>query len=172
MSDNNCVLNTPYPPIKTSCRNLHYAALLSEVFAGQLSEVTAVNQYLFQHFVSCDQQVGDTMKCVAKVEMHHMDILGELITQLGGCPKLAAQSGCNNRFWNGQFLCYDTNPVCFLKNNIAAEKAAIAAYTSLIDRICDDDIRQILERIIKDEEHHIKIFTELLEGLSSNNCCR
>ena len=63
-------------------------------------------------------------------------------------------------------------PACELLKKIAAEKAAIAAYTNLIDRICDDDIRQILERIIKDEEHHIKLFTELLEGLSSNNCCR
>ncbi len=172
MGQNDCMLNLPYPPVKTSCRNLRYAALLSEAYAGQMSEMTDITRYLFQHFVCCDEKIADTVKCIARVEMHHMEILGELIYQLGGCPKIGAQTGGGFCFWSGQYPNYETNPERFLKNNIAVERRAVAAYTSLIEQICDDDIRCILERIIKDEEHHIKLFCELLENLPSNNCCK
>lgn len=160
-----CMLDIPYPEIKVCGKNPHYAALLTEDYAGQTSELSAIFTYLFQKFVCVNEKVSETMDCIAMVEMHHMVFLGEIITMLGGCPRIGVQTGCNVRFWSGQYLNYDTNPRRFLKQNIAQERVAIASYRKRIDQICDRFVREVLERIILDEEHHIKLFMELLEEL-------
>ena len=161
----NCILDIPYPEVTVCGKNPRYAALLTEDYAGQTSELTAITTYLFQHFICTDEKISETLRCIAGVEMRHMGFLGELISKLGGCPRIGVQTGCNVRFWSGQYLCYDTNPRRFLKQNIAAERAAIADYRKRIDQICDRYVREVLERIILDEEHHIMLFMELYEGL-------
>lgn len=167
MSENkgSCTLNIPYPPVKTSGRSKRYAALLSGAFGGQVSEMTAITLYLYQHFISTDEKLADTLSCIARVEMRHLDILGELISEYGALPRIGAQAGRGVRFWSGQYVSYETNPKVFLKKNIVAEEDAIYDYRRLIKQIDDENTMALLERIILDEEHHIKLFTELLQEL-------
>lgn len=160
-----CLLDIPYPEISVCGKNPHYAALLSEDYAGQTSELSAVTTYLFQHFICTNEVISDSLQCIASVEMKHMGFLGELIAQFGGCPRIGVQTSCNIRFWSGQYLNYETDPKSFIKRNIAGERAAIMNYRKRIDQICDRYVQAVLERIILDEEHHIKIFKELLEDV-------
>lgn len=157
----NCNLDIPYPEVRTEGKNTAYAAILTEDLAGQVSETTAIMQYIYQHVICRNEKISTAMSCIANVEMRHYEIISELIFDFGGNPKIAAQNGCSLRFWNGQMVDYATDPKCFLKNNIVAETAAIAGYTKNISQICDSYVRAILERIILDEQHHIRIFNEL-----------
>lgn len=161
----NCRLDTPYPEVRTQGRNTAYAAILTESLAGQASETTAILQYVFQHVICRNERISKAMACIANVEMHHYEMISELIFDLGGNPRVAAQNGCSLRYWNGQMVDYATDPKCFLKSNILAENAAIAGYNCSINQICDSYVREVLERIILDEQHHISIFNELLAGL-------
>jgi len=165
MSDNmrNCELNIPYPVVKTEGKNLYFAALLTNDYAGVISEMSAVTKYVYQQIVTSNKKIADTIGCISIVEMRHMEILGEIIRDFGGNPRLAVQSGCSPVFWNAQNIGYDTNPRTYLKDNIANEKAAIASYNNRINQINDIYVKKVLERIILDENNHILQFCTLIE---------
>ncbi len=158
-----CELPIPYPPLKIDGKNLYYASLLTNDFAGAVSEMSAVTAYSFQHFVTYNQKISETIKCISLVEMRHLAFIGKLISSYGGNPRLAVQAGCKSTFWNAQYISYETNPKCYLKENIVNEKAAIASYNNRINQISDKAVQELLKRIILDEENHISLFTDLLE---------
>lgn len=162
-------LDVPYPPAKAAGYNIFYASLLTNDFAGPVSELSAVTDYTFQSLVSPDQQAAALVAGIAKIEMHHLQLIGQLIVSLGGYPRYAVQSGCGTSFWNGQLIGYAPNPRDFLHENIANEKAAILNYTHRIGQIEDEGVRAVLRRIILDEEHHIDLYGQLLAELPSED---
>ena len=171
-----CNLPLPYPEVRVSAPNSNYARLLSVAYAGDGGELAAILQYTYGHIMTENEepaQLSAVLSCVSMTEMRHLEILGELIYKLGGDPKFCdmQRRGCfDARRWrisgDGCFdaskVNYQTSPEKILRAAIAGEKAAIAMYRDLIRRIDDGCIREILRRIILDEEHHIKIFSELL----------
>ncbi len=161
-----CKLNLPYPEVKTEGKNLHYAALLTEDLAGRISELSAVNQYTFQFITEKNKVICETVKCISMVEMHHLSIISKLICCFGGVPRYAKQCGCDLYFWNGRFVSYECTAANYLKSNISSERLTIDNYTKRISQINDKCAQKCLERIIKDEEHHIKLFEDLLK-----RCC-
>ena len=160
-----CELQLPYPPIRTDGKNLYYASLLTNDYAGVVSEMSTSLVYMFQHFVTAKQKISDTLKCIAQVEMRHFGLIGELIGAYGGNPRYSVQSGSKSNFWNAQNIGYETNPKLFLKENIVNEKASIVNYNIRMNQINDKHVHVLLERIILDEQNHIKVFNTLLEGL-------
>lgn len=163
----NCELPVPYPPVKTEGKNLYYASLLTNDYAGVVSEMSAVSGYMFQQFITSNAKIADTMKCISIVEMRHLGIIGELITAFGGNPRIAVQSGCKSTYWNAQYISYETNPKCYLKENIGNEKVSISNYTIRISQINDRFVQALLERVILDEENHIRLFSDLLDEFYS-----
>lgn len=163
MSDS-CELNLPYPAIKTEGRNPYFAALLMQDYAGRNSEMTAINQYFYQHLIVTDEnrRLAETLECISIVEMHHLHILGELIVLLGGNPQFRTD-GRRGYYWRGDYVSYTQNIRRFLENNITAERNAISAYKIRYRQITDDGVRKNLERIILDEEHHIELFEHALK---------
>jgi len=163
-------LDVPYPPAKADGYNIFYASLLTNDFAGPVSELSAVTQYTFQSLASKDQKAAALVGGIAKIEMHHMQLIGQLIVSLGGIPRYTVQNGCGTSFWNGQLIGYDASARDFLRENIANEKAAIANYTHRIGQINDSGVRAVLNRIILDEEHHIDLYGQLLAEFSDEDC--
>ena len=158
-----CNLPLPYPEVCVTEPNINYARLLSSAYAGDGGELSAVLQYIYGHLVTEGaepSQLSAVLSCVSVTEMRHLEILGELITKLGGDPKFCdmQRRGC----FDAGKVNYQTSPDRILRAAISGEKAAIAMYRDLIRRIDDSCIREILRRIILDEEHHIKLFSELL----------
>lgn len=163
MSDNSCRLDIPYPPVRTEGKNLRAAEILSVDLAGQVSEMSAITSYIFQHMIIDDRELSNALECISMVEMHHYELVGELIVCFGGCPRLAVQGGGNQRYWTGRFVSCQTEPASFLRVNIQNERAAINNYTAQIAQINDTGMQRVLERIILDEQHHIEIFSRFLE---------
>lgn len=158
-----CNLPLPYPEVCVNEPNINYARLLSSAYAGDGGELSAVLQYTYGHLVTEGaepSQLSAVLACVSITEMRHLEILGELIMKLGGDPKFCdmQRRGC----FDAGKVNYQTSPDRILRAAISGEKAAIAMYRDLIRRIDDGCIREILRRIILDEEHHIKLFSELL----------
>ena len=157
------LLRTQYPPIKVLECNPRYAQILLESYAGETSELTAITLYLYQHhdierrFPEFSSEIED----IAIVEMHHLDILAQLIKLLGGDPRYHSSNGT---LWSPKNVSYHTgDPHRQLITNIEAEKAAIRQYRQQIIEICDPHVQRILERIIQDEASHLKTFEKLLD---------
>ncbi len=158
-----CECDMPYPEIRVERKNPNYARMLSLAYAGPDSELTAILAYLYGNKVCAGKApsaLSDMLRCIAMVEMRHLDMLGELITLLGGDPRFS--SGPRGRVGiNTAMLNYQTDTAMVLRNAIASEEGAVRLYNELIRAIDDRYIREVLKRIIKDEEHHIKLFREM-----------
>ena len=157
-----CTLSLAYPELRVERQNPKYASLLSLAYAGQDGELSAILNYTYGSLVCADaypEMLSDTLRCVSNVEMHHLQMLGKLIVMLGGDPRFCTQ---NKRMGiNTAMLPYKTAPAQVLSQAISGEKKAIKLYEDLIFSIEDRYVRDVLSRIIKDEEHHLKIFTEM-----------
>jgi bacterioferritin len=159
-----CSYPAPYPEVRVSRPNLQYARLLLEDYAGQVSEFTAIAQYVYHHFVleSINQEVADLLECISLVEMEHLETLAEVISMLGVDPRYATVNQSNmERYWDASFVFYGTSLCDRLTSDIAGEWAAIANYRRHMKMIDDPYIRQILERIIMDEQHHINLLNQV-----------
>lgn len=158
-------LDIPYPEVKVENKNKHYAALLSNDFAGAVSEMTAVTQYVNHSLKTepLDNEVYEALKCIAMVEMHHLEMVGELILKLGGEPYYGRVKKDKFQCWTPRFIVYGKDIRGMLKADIQGEVDAIAQYKRHIDEINDKHIKNLLERIVKDEEYHIEILDRLLK---------
>lgn len=148
--------NLPYPDIKVEKENIEYAKLLMYPYASMVSEDTATHLYMYQSFI-LDNNIGKILENIAIVEMHHLEMLAKTINLLGLKPEYKS----NDIPWTSNYVNYTTNLKDILKINIEAETLAIKNYQNLIKVINDKYIKKMLERIIIDEEIHLKIFNDL-----------
>lgn len=157
-----------YPKLACEKKNLYYASLLLEDYAGAISEETAVNQYIYQSLAIKEPEVAEVLKNIAIVEMRHLEYLGKTITMLGAKPKFKTLAKQQNYLvpWTSKVINYSTNILDFLEYNIRLEYLAIKNYQKHIKLINDSYIKNLLKRIIKDEEKHIECFKELMAKIA------
>lgn len=158
----------PYPPTQVMEKNLTYADLLSNDYAGAVSEMSAITQYINnENRLSCEKcPLAKTIVGIAISEMIHLNKLGELIFLLGGdIDFIAIQPNGRGKMWTPQYLTISDNAKDMLTTSIESEKAAINQYRAHMKVINDVHINAILARIIKDEEYHILILQALLNDL-------
>jgi bacterioferritin len=153
----------PYPPIKVQSKNKYYAEILFNDYAGMISEMSAINQYLYGYFISdIDKETAKLFENISITEMLHMEILAKLIVLLGEKPTFRGGYNTNN-YWSGKYIFYKDDIKKQLEYSIDIEKKAIQNYLNDIKLIKDVYIQDILKRIILDEEVHIKLFEQTLD---------
>jgi bacterioferritin len=100
-------------------------------------------------------------------EQRHADMLAERIVQLGGAPdfdpaRLSVRSHTE----------YDASPdlVEMIREDLVAERIAIASYTEIAQWIGDGDptTRRLFEQLLADEEEHADDLKSLLERLPAD----
>ncbi|MGL5712290.1 MAG: ferritin-like domain-containing protein, partial [Paraclostridium sp.] len=168
-------INKPYPDIAVTCKNKCYADILSEDFAGAVSELTAVTQYVNHEIrmspIYC--KAARTLLSIAQAEMTHLQRLGQLIMLLDGesCCELKFNT-CYNAYdkpWTPNYINYQKTIRDMILADIDGEHKAIAQYKKHIQEINDPCIQANLARIIEDEMYHIRLLTELLHEIDHNS---
>lgn len=152
--------NIPYPKLANVRQNQRYADLLYNSFAGEAGELTAVTQYIYEHIeLKRFEGFSKILLSIAIEEMHHLDLIGDLIKRLGKKPYFIDKEGSN---WNSENIKYHFNNVYeMLSYNIRSEKKAIEEYKEAIKYTQNKSIQDLLERIILDEQTHLEIFNRL-----------
>lgn len=163
-----CGLPQPYPEPKVVEPNPYYASLLLEDYTGMVSEMTAINQYLFHHFTIPQPKISEMMECVAINEMKHFELLAETITLLNVSPEFRTLSTNIPTYWSAGFVYYGIDVRDKLPADVAAEQQAIHHYRYHQQLITDPYIQELLERIIKDEEYHLQLFENAMKQLDSH----
>ena len=163
MNTDQYALSLPYTEL-TGYLSPKEVRCLVDDYGGRKSETTAVMQYVYQHYILDTEypEIGDALMGIAITEMHHHELLGEAIVMAGGDPIIAG-STC---FWSGSNVNYVKNPVAILRANIEAERQAIAKYRRTIECVSNPSLKDLISRIIMDEELHISIFQDLLSALT------
>ncbi|HEV8525620.1 MAG TPA: bacterioferritin [Terriglobales bacterium] len=127
-------------------------AVLNEVLKAEL---TAINQY-FLHAEMCDnwgyRRLGEITKKEAIEEMKHAEMLMERILLLDSTPSMEYFK-----------INIGQNVKQQLQNDLEVEYAAVKRLNSGIEtcvKAKDNASRELLEKILVDEEHHV----DFLEG--------
>jgi len=152
--------NIPYPKLMNLRQNIKYANLLYDNFAGEEGELTSVNQYIYEHIeLKKYESFSKILLSIAKEEMHHLELIGDLIKRLGKKPYYINQY---QRIWNANNIKYHFNNLYeMVMFNIESEKKAIEGYKESIKYTQNKSIKDLLERIILDEQTHLEIFNRL-----------
>lgn len=162
--NSSCMINSPYPKADIESKSREKGLLLMPIYAGNMSEMTAVSDYFYQSIVSRGEpELAATLECIAVTEMRHLELIGSLIYAFGILPKLYASSGRRkSAWWNGSYVDYAPTKDVFLRENIRRENAAVREYEALKKKIGIDSVSALFDRIIEDEKHHAEIFASLL----------
>ena len=163
------ILPLPYPVLKVEKEDVSFANVLSINFCGDVSELTAVTQYINNHSLLSQKHCGASkiILGIAMAEMIHLQKIGELICLLGG--KLDYKSRWRDgseRLWTPECLKLTSNPRDMLRLGIESENAAIRQYEMHMRVIKDASVNAVLARIVKDEEYHIMLLKLLLGELT------
>jgi len=161
-------VNLPYPAVQAGEVNLRYArAMLSNV-GGRNSEMNAVSLYFYNSLVTKKEyeSFATCFHSISIVEMHHLDIFGELALQLGADPRLWGRASSRYIYWSPGYNQYPREIKALLRNAIDGEQAAIRKYSEQAQTIQNANIVENLKRIILDEQHHIEIFESMYAMLS------
>lgn len=164
-----CKVDLPYPKIQVSKRDPLLGQKISHSYGGDVSEDTAIHQYLFQSMMlkESNKEISLILEEIGKVEMYHLEILGLTMKELGVYPVYYDSSFGNQAYFTSKYVSYDTNLECMILEDIKAEKEAILQYDALINSTNDIYVKEILKRIVLDERLHLEIFEKILYMIQS-----
>ncbi len=154
-------VDIPYPEIKVKEKNIKLAKEILSSYAGSVSEDTAIHNYIFQYLILENDEIKNILKEIVIVEMHHLEILGELVKKLGLTPLYLSVSNDNTKWFSGEYVTYEKELKNILLDNIRNEELAIKNYEKIIIGTDDEYVKYILKRIILDEKMHIQVFMKL-----------
>ena len=162
---------SPYPEAGVTERNPQYAHLMNANFASSQGEMSAIAQYLYQHwiFAETDRDFAAAIREITVVEMRHMDLFGELTVLLGGNPQLRVITGDRPAFWSGSAPFYGRGLREALRANLRGEEQTILRYRRQATMIQDEKVRACLERVLLDEEMHRDFFAQKLQQLENGS---
>ena len=152
---------------KCGCKNSVYR--LKELLASPKGEMTAVNKYVYCAAVLKKEnpEVSGIFEEIAKVEMHHMNMIMQLLISSGEYPVYSCENYCSGRrkevFWSAGFIKYNNNLKNMLISFLNDESGAASEYMSLADSCENEEMAAVLKRIAMDEKIHCKILTDLFE---------
>lgn len=150
----------PYPELGELVPDERLARLLMDAYAGAHSELFAVLQYSYQHFVLDDagsEYAGLLMK-IAVTEMHHLDLLAGALLKMGKLPVYADGRG---KFFTAR-VSPNTDFCSFILEDVNAEYAAIEEYEYILSVSDQPSLNALIERIIEDERVHIHTLNTIL----------
>ncbi|MFB4303144.1 bacterioferritin [Actinomadura sp. NTSP31] len=113
--------------------------------------------------IHAEAVAGEFLQHAAE-EQQHADMLAERIVQLGGEPDFAPDTLTTRSHAE-----YDASRdlVAMIKEDLVAERIAIASYTEIVQWIGDGDptTKRVFERILEQEEEHADDLRGMLERL-------
>lgn len=159
--------NIEYPKVENIVPNTKDLELIQADYSGIISEFTAINQYIY-HYLYADKQHQDIAKellNISFVEMRHLNILGQVIIALGADPKFIIDQ---TKYWTGDIVNYSKDLISAILSDFYLEEETIKNYKKQSLLVENKQISKILNRLIIDEEMHLKILYQLLVELNSS----
>ena len=156
--------NIQYPEVPRLYPNKRYCNLIYDSLGGEKGELTAITQYSYQSIIlKKEERISNILKEIAIEEMKHLEILGNIIVNLGEKPIYMNSKG---NAWTAESLTYNDNLKEIIYSNIKAEEEAILGYKNILKYTNNIALRRIYERIILDETTHLEIFKSIANNLN------
>ncbi len=115
-------------------------------------EYTVILQYLFQSYMTGNEEAGKQLEDQAINEMQHLGWLAEEVVDGGGNPRIEHTKPDQS-----------TITTDMLNADIKIEKEVAEAYDKAAREVDDAGLKELLVRIRDNEKYHIDVFKDLLE---------
>lgn len=161
----------PYPQACAAAKQPLYARAMLANIGGCASEMSAVALYFYGSTLLHHGQwarVGECLHGVSVVEMRHLGLFAQAALSLGADPRLWSATPGGMRYWSPQCIPYPRDAARLLRAAIEAEEKTVARYRRQARVIQDSAIVALLQRVILDEELHIRLFEKLLGEVSDS----
>ena len=107
--------------------------------------------------------ISSILRDIAIEEMHHLNLLGEIIMNSGEKPIYQSSGG---KIWSAHNVRYDIKDIKeMMRINKKAEEEAIKGYRNIMRYTNNIYLRRVYERIILDETTHWQIFDDILKSM-------
>ena len=171
-------LHSAFPKVdKNIPKDEKVARKLLDIYAGSKGEFTATCQYIYESFIVKpeNKELSEILENISICEMEHQEIISQILLSMGINPKFCKyidsnQNICN--YWNAGNVKYITDILKFIDYNIKLEEYAINDYNELLRLTDNNNIKEIVNEILKDEKAHIKVFNNIKSILKSNDTSR
>ncbi|MBQ7798595.1 MAG: manganese catalase family protein [Clostridia bacterium] len=153
-------INDIYPEITNATNDSKTVLILKDLLSGRQGEITGIMQYFYQSNIArqIEPNIADLLEEIAIVEMQHMSLLMNEIIAFGGTPKYNNGKG---QPFNSSYVNYTTKLKDMLDFNILGEQQAIQDYTNAQKFIRNQSLKDLINRIIEDEQLHLNAFKSL-----------
>ena len=164
-------MDLPYPSVLDLQKDTLSAEIIYPAYAGLHGEITATLQYVYHALFfrkANDAKTAELLTGIAVTEMHHQEMLGETILNLGLKPiyKLPSFDG---GYYNTAFVSKSTTAQKMLLDDITGEMNAIREYSEMESRLKNEKVAAIIARIKMDEELHVLKLKQALKEYSDKN---
>ena len=158
-------LDKPYPEIVNTTEDRETVSILKNLATSKSGELNGVLQYIYQSVVSnkINKEISSIFEEIAIVEMIHLNLLMNAIVSFGGVPRY--EDGLGNQF-NTTNINYSFKLKDMLQNNIKDEQIGVSDYSRAAERVKNESLKSLLNRIKMDEELHLQIFKNILNNVT------
>ena len=163
-------VNKEYPQITVTNLPFEVISKIKRLYADRRSEMTSVMQYIYQHFILSSaeglENISHAMEEIAVKEMEHYEILAKIMVNCGVDPRSCVYIDNNIDicdYWKANYVNYTRDFIDIFEKDIILEQAGISSYVELIEMTDNENLKEIVERIIEDEKSHIAYFRAVLE---------
>ena len=161
-------LQAEFPTIEGLTPDAYSLAVISPAYASPTGELNSILQY-FYHYFNFDKcgykEIAQTLESIAIAEMLHLEVLGKAIMALGAQPVYCQNPPTAFNFYSAKYVTYSRNLVHMIEDDIIAEKKAIALYSRMLSRLKNEQLKDVISRILQDEKLHLEKLEEILQGL-------
>ncbi len=161
---------SPYPALEGVSADRESVRIISPAYADRGSELTAVLQYVYHAIVFSGLQMKQYSRLlmgIAVSEMHHLDLLGNMLYQMGALP---VYTFCPPRlfdFYSTAAVSYSSEPEKMIRDDIRGEQEAIRQYQSMLRRLRNEQVSAVISRIILDEELHLRTLQSIMSEITA-----
>lgn len=161
-------LQAEFPTTEGLCPDAYSLAVICPAYASSTGELNAILQY-FYHYFNFNRQgykeFASDLESIAIAEMLHFRLLGETILALGAQPVYCQNPPTAYNFYSAKYVTYSRNLVNMIEDDILGEKRAIAQYTKMLCRLKNEQVKNIISRILEDEKLHLEKLKSILHEL-------
>lgn len=160
-------LPEPFPSVKDISNDAYSLRIISPAYASSTGELNAILQYIYHSFFfeKCGyKDVAEKLVSIAVAEMLHLELLGKTILALGAPPVYCRYPNSGFDFYNTKYVAYSRSLKFMLEDDILGEKHAISEYDSMLKKLHNRQIKEIVSRIKADEILHLQTLQNILSN--------
>lgn len=162
-------VDIPYPSAEGLRPDAESAKIISPAYADRGSEMTAILQYVYQSIVFSGlkmKQYSRILVEIAVAEMHHLDLLGEMLYGLGTFPVFSSRPPRLCDFYSAAAVSYSVEPQKMIMDDICGETEAIRSYERMLCSLKNEQVSAVVSRIVLDEKLHLETLKNILSELA------